>query len=141
MFSSEKMPIVSLSTHYYNPVVRKNVHKLSIFNHQLSKKSEFNRKNYSKKPTIIIPTNEKEQYGELKEDNLFIYNPFIETYKIINNNIETNTSRNIRYEIKIKDFKSLIEIPKYLIPQFINDNPQLIERKDDLGEFEEESIQ
>ena len=126
---------------YYNPAVRKNVHKLSIFNHQLSKKSEFNRKNYSKKPTIIIPTNEKEQYGELKEDNLFIYNPFIETYKIINNNIETNTSRNIRYEIKIKDFKSLIEIPKYLIPQFINDNPQLIERKDDLGEFEEESIQ
>ncbi len=128
---------------HFNPFKRKNLYKLSTFNHsQLKKQNElFNGKNYSKKPTILVPTNEKEQYGDLKLENLFIYNPFIETYKILNNNIETNTSRNIRYEIKIKDFKSIIDIPKYLIPQFINDNPQLIERKDDFGEFEEESIQ
>ena len=123
---------------HYNPFTRKT---FSTFNQLNKKNGLFNHKNNSKKPTLIIPTNEKEQYGDLKVENLFIYNPFIETYKILNNNVETNTSRNIRYEIKIKDFKSLIEIPKYLIPQFINDNPQLIERKDDLGEFEEESVQ
>ena len=31
-------------------------------------------------------------------------------------------------------------MPKYLIPKFLNDNPNFINKKENFGEFEEENI-
>ena len=64
-------------------------------------------------------------------DNLTLYNPYIEYYQIINNNVDINSSKKERYEINISDFNKLIDISKYSIPNFLNENPNLIFEKEE----------
>ena len=94
--------------------------------------SKKNIKNDNNKITIsrynII--NETEQFNGLKVNNLILYNPYIEYYQIINNNIDINLSKNERHEIDISDFKKLIDISKYSIPNFLNENYNLIIEKE-----------
>ncbi len=77
----------------------------------------------------VLELNKKiDQFHDLKEEGLFICNPYIENFKIKNDNIDSNISRNVKHEIKIEDFKTLIDIPKYSIPKFLNDNPHFIQK-------------
>ena len=84
----------------------------------------------------VLELNKKiDQFHDLKEESLFIYNPYIENFKIKNDNIDSNISRNVKHEIKIEDFKTLIDIPKYSIPKFLNDNPHFIQKDNKLESF------
>ena len=84
----------------------------------------------------VLELNKKiDQFHDLKEESLFIYNPYIENFKIKNDNIDSNISRNVKHEIKIEDFKTLIDIPKYSIPKFLNDNPHFIQKDNKIESF------
>ena len=86
------------------------------------------KKNINSKNNLI---NEIEQFNGLTVDNLTLYNPYIEYYQIINNNVDINSSKKERYEINISDFNKLIDISKYSIPNFLNENPNLIFEKEE----------
>lgn len=84
----------------------------------------------------VLELNKKiDQFHDLKEEGLFICNPYIENFKIKNDNIDSNISRNVKHEIKIEDFKTLIDIPKYSIPKFLNDNPHFIQKDNKIESF------
>ena len=82
---------------------------------------------------IIVKNNlisEIEQFNGLKVDNLTLFNPYIEYYQIINNNVVITPSKKERHEIDISNFNKLIDISKYSIPNFLNENSNLIFEKE-----------
>ena len=138
---NEKKETINKRRNKRNLTVNLKCHNLNLKNHlKLNTFTKYSLYYKDKKEKIKIPIEEKEQFEDLKEQKIFIYNPFVENYIILNNNIQTNTTRNIKYEIKITNFKALVDMPKYLIPKFLNDNPNFINKKENFGEFEEENI-